>query len=191
MPRVIPIDEIEKLAKAEAAQDQPSRAKRIAKKVGLGAAAVGGAAGLALLAMRPSTRKKVFEAAKNPRRAWQGFKKNFHGESSGPRPGAGRSRSGPRPGAGGGGRGGGNPFHERAQQQQSAYKEYGLHEAKTKSEFRKKWNEHAMKHHPDRGGDQEKMKHVNATFEAFKKSPEYEKLAMARYWAALAAALVR
>lgn len=49
---------------------------------------------------------------------------------------------------------------------------------KTKAEASKHYKRMAMKHHPDRGGDAEKMKKINKAFEEFKKHPDgFEKLA--------------
>src|SRR5512137_2102284 len=197
MARLIPIDELAKLAQATKEHEE-SPAKRIAKKVGVGVGAAAGATGLALLALRPELRKKVFQGIKNPKKTWQQAKDAWKRAKSGPSDsrkywrGRRVDEEGPRPGGsrGGGSRGGG-PHHERARTQTESFRQYDLHKMRTKAEVKKKWNELALRHHPDRGGDPEKMKHVNATFEAFKKSPDYEKLAMARYWAALASALVR
>lgn len=49
---------------------------------------------------------------------------------------------------------------------------------KTKAEASKHFKRMAMKHHPDRGGDTEKMKKINAAFDEFKAHPDgFEKLA--------------
>lgn len=197
MSRLIPAAEVEKLAKAKK-EEQPSRVKRIAKKVGLGALAVGGAAGATLLAMRPETRKKVFEAAKNPKKAWQGFKErvnqghrtHYEGSRS-------RYRDAPHPPGAEARAEAQREAHRASQRAQasarapSLIKDHGIGHVKTKKEFTKHWHEKAFKAHPDRGGSADQMKKINEEFSSLKDTDWYEKLAMARYWAALAAALVR
>lgn len=47
----------------------------------------------------------------------------------------------------------------------------------TKAQVKKMYREAALRHHPDRGGDAEKMKEVSSAYDAIKKSPWHEKLA--------------
>ena len=61
----------------------------------------------------------------------------------------------------------------------------GLAGVKTKKEAYDFYRKAAFKHHPDRGGDLEKMKNINEEFDAFKKSPLFSKLAMV-HWVRLA-----
>lgn len=51
--------------------------------------------------------------------------------------------------------------------------------AKTKKEVTQKYRDLAMKHHPDRGGDSQKMKDVNEAFDTIKKSDWFDKLGFA------------
>lgn len=67
----------------------------------------------------------------------------------------------------------------------------GLGDLKTKVDAKKAYKAAAMKNHPDRGGSTAKMQDVNAEWEAFRHSAAWEKLAMVRYWSALANALIR
>lgn len=67
----------------------------------------------------------------------------------------------------------------------------GMDSVKTKLDAKKAYRAAAMKNHPDRGGSTETMQQVNAEWEAFKNSPAWEKLAVARYWSAIASALIR
>lgn len=53
---------------------------------------------------------------------------------------------------------------------------------KTKAEASKHYKKMAMKHHPDRGGDQELMKKINKAWDEYKAHPDgFEKLAGYRY----------
>ena len=47
----------------------------------------------------------------------------------------------------------------------------------TKAQVKKKYREAALKHHPDRGGNAEKMKEVSGAYNEIKKSPWHQKLA--------------
>jgi hypothetical protein len=49
--------------------------------------------------------------------------------------------------------------------------------AKTKAEAKTRYRAEAKKHHPDHGGDAEKMKKVNTEWEAYEKSKHFDKLA--------------
>lgn len=51
--------------------------------------------------------------------------------------------------------------------------------AKTKKEVSQKYKDLAMKHHPDRGGDSQKMKDVNEAYDKIKKSDWFDKLGFA------------
>jgi curved DNA-binding protein CbpA len=61
---------------------------------------------------------------------------------------------------------------------------------KTKADAKAAYKAAARKAHPDTGGDAEKMKDINSSWDDFKQSPLYEKLAMA-YWSNMASALLR
>jgi len=50
---------------------------------------------------------------------------------------------------------------------------------KTKADAKAAFRSQAMRHHPDRGGSLEKMKEVNVAWEAFARSPHFEKLSAA------------
>lgn len=57
-------------------------------------------------------------------------------------------------------------------------KTLGLHDSvKTKDEVKKHFRGLAMKHHPDRGGDINKMKEINNAYDNLQKTPWFEKLA--------------
>lgn len=114
-----------------------------------------------------STWRDYKRAEQENYRGWKQYHKSGGRTGGGPRPRAGTS--GPKPGT----------------------SIPGLGRLKTKAEAKAAYKDAAMKHHPDRGGSTEKMQQVNAEWAAFQKSPAWEKLAMARYWSALADALIR
>lgn len=66
----------------------------------------------------------------------------------------------------------------------------GLGKVKTKKDAQKAYRDAAMKAHPDKGGNEETMKNINAAWGDFKNSPLYEKLAMV-YWSRMADTLLR
>lgn len=66
----------------------------------------------------------------------------------------------------------------------------GLGKVKTKKDAQQAYKAAARKNHPDLGGDPEKMKNINSSWDDFKTSPLYEKLAMA-YWSKMASALLK
>lgn len=94
----------------------------------------------------------------------------------------------------GGGGGGYSSGAGRASSSQQASKAYdhipGLGKVKTKKDAERAYKAAARKNHPDLGGDPEKMKDINSSWDDFKNSPLYEKLAMA-YWSSMASALLR
>lgn len=51
----------------------------------------------------------------------------------------------------------------------------------TKAEAKARYRQEAMKHHPDRGGNEDIMKKVNAEWEAFTRSHAFNKLSMAAF----------
>jgi curved DNA-binding protein CbpA len=61
----------------------------------------------------------------------------------------------------------------------------GLKGVKTKADAKKAFKAAALRHHPDRGGSEARMKDLNSAWEDFVKSPNYEKLAMVS-WASIA-----
>lgn len=141
-------------------QEQESTFKRVAKKVGIGLGAAAVAGGVGYAALGPAGRSAVNSFAKNPRQFVRGFAEEFKRRAQG--------------GAGHGGYGG----YHAPRVEPEELRRFGLHQVKTKAEVRKIWQQQARHHHPDLGGDPEKMKEVNRIFDDFKKSPAYEKLAM-------------
>lgn len=67
----------------------------------------------------------------------------------------------------------------------------GLKNIRTKADAAKAYKQEARKRHPDLGGSTEKMKDLNATWNSFKATSDFSKLAMSRQWAALADSLVQ
>lgn len=80
-----------------------------------------------------------------------------------------RSGSG-RPGSGGGYA---PPPHRERQVSTPAW----MGNVKTKTDAKKAWRAQAQKHHPDRGGNAETMKKINAEWDAFENSDNFKKLA--------------
>lgn len=149
---------IEAFIKKEAKAKEPTTAKRVAQGLGLGAAAAA-AVGLS----HPAGRRRAKGILNAFRNAAHKASRSGGQYSQHARPGS----SSPHVGAA-------IPSE--------------LRKIRTKNEFRKAWRAEAMKHHPDRGGNPEKMKDVNVAYEAFRRSPHYEKLAAA-YWPFLARTL--
>lgn len=151
-----------KVAFKQQEKPQPdSRAKRIAKKVGIGLGATAIAGGLSYAALGPRGRQLAKDFVKHPRQSYQAFGRAW------------ASKRGPSQSGSGAWTRTNQPDVEGLRGAETM----GLGRLKTKAEFRKKWHEAARKHHPDMGGSTEKMQEVNRTFEAFKKSRAYEKLA--------------
>lgn len=154
---------IEAFIKSSAAKREPT-SNPVARGLGLGAVAAATAAGIGLA--HPAGRRRARKIVDAVRRV--------AGRPPGGGPGWGpRYQAPPRPPSGGTSA----PLHSDFQ---------GLG---SRAEFKSRWRAAARQHHPDLGGDPEKMKAVNARFEAFRRSPQYEKLAMA-LWPSLARTLV-
>lgn len=119
------------------------------------------------------TKEKAKEEWKNKSEGWNpfddfdfsdfGFDGNFgRGFNSNFKSGRGR------------GAGGSRPFTSNIS---SAKKTLGVTgNEKTKAEVKKAYRAQAMKHHPDRGGDENKMKEVNNAWEEIQQSSWFEKL---------------
>lgn len=183
------------------------------RRAAVGTAVLGGAAliGAAVVKGRQFNRLKraarAYDQAGGPYargqgRAWEEFRQagdKFYGKSNSWWSGARDQwhqahkeyKRASKAGGGGGGWSSGARRSASSQQGSKAYEHIpGLGKVKTKAEAKKAYRDAAYQAHPDRGGDTEKMKDINASWDDFKNSPLYEKLAMA-YWSKLASALLR
>lgn len=152
-------EEMQKIGREAPAYKAPSKKKRErllrrAKLIGGLSAGMAANIGTALLYSKLSKWPKVK------------FRWKFRG--AGPRPGAGSGPRGPR-------------THVGRASKSARDVIPGLGGVKSKAEAKAAYKEVARKHHPDLGGDPEKMKDINAAWDDFKRSTAFQKLSMA-YW---------